>query len=68
MEGGTRVNGIKIADLLVMLSYYLKEGLSRVDIIVKDNTIYLKPNEPSEKPHKKPKEDNGSLGDLKDHI
>ena len=67
MEGGTRVNGIKISDLLVMLSYYLKEGLSRVDIIVKDNTIYLKPNEPSEKP-RKPKEDNGSLGDLKNHI
>ena len=67
MEGGTRVNGIKISDLLVMLSYYLKEGLSRVDIIVKDNTIYLKPNEPSDKP-RKPKADNGSLGDLKDHI
>jgi hypothetical protein len=61
------VHGIKISDLLVMLAYYLKEGLSRVDIIVKDNTIYLKPNEPSDKP-RRDKPSNGSIGDLKDHI
>jgi len=67
MEGGTRVSGIKITDLLVMLVYYLKEGIFKVDVIVKDNTVYLKPNEPSEKPQKKPKDD-GSIGDLKDHI